>query len=315
MTTATIDGIDIENIPQALRDRRAWVTWRAEGQEGRPVKPPYSPRTGWRASCDDPATWASFDEALAALEEGNYDGIGFQLAPPFVGVDLDGCRDPGTGVIDARARAIIDAVDSYTEVSPSGLGVHILARGELPPGRRRTHAVELYDRDRYFTVTGHHVSGTARTVEQRSAELRALHDRLFGRQEARALPRMDDAVFRKVDPETSPKAHASASLADEELLDKMRAANNGDRFERLWRGDWKGEHPSQSEADLALCGILAFWTGRDVDRMDQLFRQSGLYGPKWDETRGGRTYGETTIATAIKRVYRVWTPTRATAAG
>ena len=98
------------------------------------------------------------------------------------------------------------------------------------------------------------------------------------------------------------------SLADEELLARMGEANNGQRFERLWRGEWRGEYPSQSEADLALCSILAFWTGRDAERMDQLFRRSGLFRPKWDEHRGSRTYGETTIATAIKRTHGVWTP-------
>ncbi len=314
MTTTTSDQVRVENIPQVLRDCRGWVTWRAERQGGRTVKPPYDPRTGRMASCSNRATWASFEEALVALEEGSYDGIGFQLAPPFVGVDLDGCRDPATGVIDAEARTIIEKLKSYTEVSPSGRGVHILATGELPAGRRRTHGVELYDRDRYFTVTGRRlVTGTSLRVEPRSAELAALHRQLFGSQEPRVLPRRDDAVSPKVDPKASPKAHASASLLDEEVLAKMKAANNGDRFERLWDGEWRGEFPSQSEADLALCSILAFWTGRDAERMDQLFRQSGLYRPKWDEHRGGRTYGETTIATAIRRAYGVWTPPRAKA--
>ena len=207
MTTATIARVDIESIPRVLRDRPSWVTWRAERQGGRMVKPPYSPRTGHRASCSNPATWASFEEALAALEEGTYDGIGFQLTPPFVGIDLDACRDPETGIIGAPARTIIEDIKSYTEVSPSGRGVHIIATGELPPGRRRVKGVELYDRDRYFTVTGRRlVTGTSLRVEPRSAELAALHVRLFGRQEPSDVPAAVEPTAGE--PQAPMKVHA-----------------------------------------------------------------------------------------------------------
>ena len=164
----------------------------------------------------------------------------------------------------------------------------------------------MYDRDRYFTVTGQHVAGTPLTVEDRSAELAALHLQTFGSQGSSAVP-------RTVEPQGSSTTHASASLADECLVARMKAANDGDRFKRLWRGEWEGEYLSQSEADLALCAKLAFWTGRDAERMDRLFRQSGLYRPKWDEQRGSRTYGEMTIATARWRTYGVWNPPQADA--
>ena len=303
MTTATIDVVDIS---QDLKDRRAWVTWRAEARAGRIIKPPYNPQTGRLASCADPATWASFEEALAACQGGDFDGIGFQLGPPFVGIDLDHCRDPETGVIRAEAMAIIDELDSYTEVSPSGEGVHILVKGELPAGGRRTTGVELYDRDRYFTVTGNHVAGTPVTIEPRNAELATLHARLFGGQAAPPVPLTVES--RPARPTASPLGkHASAALTDEELIAKMMSSGNGQEVGRLWAGDWQGKYPSQSEADLAFCANLAFWTGKDPERMDRLFRQSQLFRSKWDELRGSRTYGETTVATAIWRVPGMWT--------
>ena len=302
MTVVATNAIRVENIPPELRARRAWVTWRYQRQGDRSVKPPYDPRTGHRASCSDPDTWGSVEEALAAHRGGGYDGIGFQLTPPFVGVDLDGCRDPEMGVINVRAQAIIEQLDGYTEVSPSGRGVHIFVTGELPPGRRRTEGVELYDGDRYFTVTGQHVAGTP---EERSVELAALHLQLFGAQPSRVTPPPVESVG-------STEAHASATLSDAGLIEKMSTANNGTRFQRLWRGDWHGEYPSQSEADLALCATLAFWTGRDAERIDALFRQSGLVREKWDEPRRGGTYGEVTIATAIRSTYDIWRPTVAT---
>ena len=89
-------------------------------------------------------------------------------------------------------------------------------------------------------------------------------------------------------------------MSDEELIGRIKASSNGDRFERLWSGEWQGDHRSQSEADFDLCRtFLAFWTGRNAERMDRLFRQSGLYRPKWHERHGARTYGEITIAKAI----------------
>ena len=300
MKTTTIDAINAEGIPEALRDQRSWVVWRTERQKGRAVKPPFTPRTGRKASCSDPSTWGTFDEALVALAEGFYDGIGIQLTPPFVGVDLDGCRHPETGFIDEGAMAIIEQLDSYTEVSPSGRGIHILTEGQLPPEGRRTQGVEIYDRRRYFTVTGQHLAGTPLTVESRSVELAALHRQLFG---------SPSPVPRTTGPEgSSKKTHTSVSLADEALVDKMKDAGNGELFDRLWRGEWEGKYRSPSDADAALCCILAFWTGRDAERMDRLFRQSGLYRSKWDERRGSRTYGDMTIAQARGRTYGVWTP-------
>ena len=300
MTVVSTNAIRVEAIPAELRARQAWVAYRKEG----PKKVPYNSRTGRWASCSDPETWGTFEEALAAYQDGGYDGIGFQLTEPFVGVDLDGCRDPETGFIDDGALAIIEQLDSYTEVSPSGRGLHIFVTGELPPGRRRTQGAELYDRDRYLTVTGRHVAHTPLTVESRSAELAALHARLFGSLQPPVSPPPVESMG-------STEPHASASLSDEDLLARMTSANNGQRFERLWHG----EYPSQSEADLALCSTLAFWTGQDAERLDSLFRQSGLFREKWDEPRSAGTYGEITIAKAIRSTYDVWRPGFARATG
>ncbi len=296
MKTTTIDTIRIESIPLELRDQRSWVTWRLEHQGGRTMKPPFDPRTGHRASCSDPSTWGSFGETLAAYQGGGYDGIGFELSPPFVGVDLDQCRDPATGFIDDGARAIIQQLNSYAEVSPSGTGIHILVRGDLPPEGRRTKGVELYDGDRYFTVTGQHVESTPLTIEERSVELEALHAQLFGDQ-ATPIPLPETKGVRAVRP------HASMSMSDRQLLARIEESNDG-LFERLWNGEWRGEYPSQSEADMALCGKLAFWTGGDAERMEVLFRRSGLYRPKWDRPN----YRSKTIETAIRKTYAVWNP-------
>src|SRR5215217_7637988 len=113
-----------------IQGLRQCLCWRIEEPDGRPTKVPYSPFTGGKASTADPETWASYSEAVEAYREQGYDGIGFVFSKddPFCGVDLDGCLDPQTEEIESWAQEIIRELNSYTEVSPSGTGVHVLVR-------------------------------------------------------------------------------------------------------------------------------------------------------------------------------------------
>src|SRR5215204_3522616 len=157
--TAAVDPPIIENIPEQLAERPQWVCWRREMRGGKPTKVPYTPGTERRASSTDLITWTTFEEALAAYEaaEPPYDGIGFVFcgADPFVGIDLDDCRNPETGEISAWAQKIISRVqEGYIEISPSGTGVHIIVEGSVRDGGMRKGKVEMYGRGRFFTVTG-----------------------------------------------------------------------------------------------------------------------------------------------------------------
>jgi len=149
----------VENIPEQLTERPQWVCWRLEEREGKATKIPYTPGTERRASSTDLMTWSTFDQALAAYEAGEppYDGIGFVFcsADPFVGIDVDDCRDPESGVISTRVRKIIDRVqEGYVETSPSGTGIHIILQGSARDGGMRKGKVEMYGRGRFFTITG-----------------------------------------------------------------------------------------------------------------------------------------------------------------
>jgi putative DNA primase/helicase len=147
-------SVRVESIPKELRIRPQWVVWRAVGDK--PNKVPYSARTGRKASSTDLTTWSTFEEALEAYEHNQYTGLGFVFSSgdPYVGVDLDGCRDSRTGEIEVWATEIIEALNSYTELSPSGEGVHIIARGKIPSPLKRD-LLEMYGTERFFTVTGH----------------------------------------------------------------------------------------------------------------------------------------------------------------
>lgn len=283
------------SIPDELLTSQRAVVWNAEVRDGKPTKVPYAATTPTRrASVTDPTTWASFADALEAVEDGKADGVGVVLGDGLAGVDLDGCRDPETGRITDNALAIVQVIDSYTEVSPSGTGLKVFARGTLPAGRRRKSGLEMYDGGRYFTVTGIHLDGTPTTIEERTPELASLHARMFGRKgHATHLGEFESA----------PNGDERAFVA------RATRASNGRKFEALWDGTWEPTYHSQSEADLALCNLLAFWTSGDATEIDRLFRQSGLMRPKWDQRHfaDGRTYGEETISKAVtgsRDVYR-----------
>ncbi len=235
---------------QNIRDLRQWLCWRTEERDGKPTKVPYSPLTGFLASSTDPQTWADYAEAVKACKEHGYGGIGFVFTPEddLCGVDLDGCLDPQTGVIENWAKETIEELDSYTEISPSGTGVHILLRAELPEGRNRKGRFEAYDRGRYFTVSGKHLAGTSRAIESRQDELESVVRRVFGEPSINGHERS-----------TTASESVENGLSDDEIVKKALGASNGEKFQRLWTGD-TSEYLSTSEADQALCSLLAFWS-------------------------------------------------------
>jgi putative DNA primase/helicase len=261
-----MDSTAYPELPEELRVLPNWVVWRREKRANKSgvvneTKVPYNARTKKHAKSNNPATWSSFDDAIAALRAGGYDGLGFCFTPPLVGVDLDGCRPNGTD--EDWATEIIRELGSYAELSPSGRGVHVIVKGELPLGRRQKdfddrphHGVGLYDaaRGRYFTMTGSRIGGNG-NIAERTAELRRIHARLFPPAKAKT---------------------AATGGSDDDLIERAKNAKNGGKFARLFDGRWEGDYQSQSEADLALCMKLAFWTNRDAGRIDALFRRSGL---------------------------------------
>jgi hypothetical protein len=282
---------NLERIPPELKALPNWVTYR-------PNKTPVNPVTGKNARADDPTTWGKFGQAVEQWESQKGNGIAglgyeFSADDPFCGIDLDKCREPETGEIEAWAKAIIERLQSYAEVSPSGRGLHILVAGKLPPGGRRKGQIEMYDSGRYFTMTGDHLEGTPSTIENRQAELEALHGEIFGKAHASST-------------RTHRDTSASLGISDKELIAKASNARNGLSFSKLWAGYWIGDYSSQSEADQALCNSLAFWTRKNPEHMDRLFRQSDLMRDKWDAFRGSQTYGEITIAKAIASTQQVW---------
>jgi primase-polymerase (primpol)-like protein len=278
--------MDDTQIPAVLEAEAQWVCWRTEDRDGHPTKVPVTPGTGDYASVTAPATWCDYATARAyARDTEAVEGVGFVFTAddPYVGVDLDDCRDPATGEVDDWAVDILRRLASYTERSPSGTGFHVIVEGAVPAGGNRSGDCEMYDRNRYFTVTGDRVPGAPTGVVRRVDELQAIHTEYIATAEADAAT-------------GSPDDRPEVPVADEELLEQAMTAANGEKFRALWRGDTSG-YPSHSEADQALCNLLAFWTGGDPQRIEDLVNQSGLVRDKW---RDRADYRERTIRTAIE---------------
>lgn len=278
----------LQEIPVELRSRRQWVCWKIESRDGKPTKVPVNPNSPSKnAGSTLPATWGTFDEAVKSCAENGLSGIGFVFTTEdeYCGIDLDKCRNPKTGTFEPWAKEIIDSIDSYTEISQSKTGCHIIVKGKVPGSRNRKGRFEAYDRDRYFIFTGDHVTGTPASIHPRQNQLNNIYGKIF-REDCK--------------PGTNGNGHRSSlGLDDQQLLDKAMAARNGATFSRLWNGETDG-HTSASEADLSLCNALAFWCGGDPVRIDNLFRQSGLYRAKWDKRHGAQTYGELTVSKALE---------------
>jgi Protein of unknown function (DUF3987) len=280
---------DLDTVPGDLRAADRWVLWRLVWRPNRKGggkwdKVPFRP-DGTPAKSNDPATWVTFDVAAAAYRAGGFDGIGFALGAGFAGIDIDDVRDPDTGVLIPAAEALVGRFGTYGEAGPSGTGVKLIGRGEWQAGWHKKPfpgggEIEAYSSGRYFTVTGravgtHPVTGIQAALDELAAR------------------------FSDSGRDTGAGTTRPAAGDDDELIRRATEAANGAKFRRLWDGDTSEYGGDESRADLALCGMLAFWTGGDAARVDALFRRSGLMRAKWDERRGETTYGRRTVAAAL----------------
>ena len=258
----------IENIPKELHDLPQWVCWQLSN------KVPRNPHNGNNAKSNDPSTWGTLAEAVEACERYGFDGVGFEFANGYFGVDLDHVLDD-TDI----CTEFVETLGSYAEISRSGDGLHIICRGTLPDGARRKDNVEMYSEGRYFICTGNIYNNKYKYIVDCTETVKVLHSKYL------YTPQVQQSV-RYVEP---------LGLDDSEVIEMARSCRNGGTFWDLYNGNWQGIYSSQSEADQALCNHLAFWTQRNEAQMDRIFISSVLMRCKWVSKRGAVTYCNMTL--------------------
>jgi len=292
MDDLTYNNFKPDNIPTELKSYPNWVC-------GNSFKKPINPKTGGDAKANDASTWGTYKEVMEYFKthrNNDVRTIGFEVGEsPFVGIDIDHCRNAETGETELWAQEVVSTINSYTEISPSGTGIRIFVtaddqfprvnRNKRGLGNTGKGAVEIANTGKYFSVTGNQLEGTPTHIKNRPEELRKIFNLYF-----------PEKVTENI-----PETKTTTILEDQEILQKAASAKNGDAFKKLSSGDLSG-YPSRSEADLAYCCMLSFWCGNDPAQIDRLFRQSGLMREKWDR----EDYRTQTIRKAMENTKEVY---------
>lgn len=291
-----------EAIPEELKELNNWCCFQLQHRNGKETKVPINANNGDFAKSNDKSTWSSFETALDAINKLNCHGIGFFFEPPYFGIDLDEVETEIKRYLDNDdddniVAEFIEIMGSYAEISPSGTGIHIISKGELPEGGRRKGNIEMYSNGRFFTMTGKHIGGYNFVVEDELGKINYLHNKYIN----------TNNVEKK--PVNIPQDNGTG-LSENEIIRIAENSKNGIRFKLFMQGGWEQFYDSQSEADMAFANDLAFWTNRDYHMMDTIFRGSSLYRDKWDSKRADSTYGEQTLLKAIQECTNVFNPER-----
>lgn len=288
------------SVPIELKEIDNWCGYKLQQRNGKTTKIPINANNGELGKSNDESTWASFDKALDSINKFKCDGIGFYFNSPYFGIDLDDVRNDIDRYLnndddDNLVAEFVDLMGSYSEISPSGNGIHIIAKGELPDGGRRKGNIEMYSSGRFFTVTGNKIGDYNFIVDDSDyGKINYLHNKYIAGNEPSI--------------KHNPSNEFGNGLSTDKIIKIASNSKNGIRFKLFINGGWEQFYDSQSEADMAFSNDLAFWSNRDYEKMDSIFRSSSLYREKWDRKTGDSTYGNITLNKAIRECGNVFNP-------
>jgi hypothetical protein len=278
----------IDQVPEELRGLKRWCCWKAvwDVQGKRWTKIPHSPITGEQIGAKPRGTkdqrwefhWTDFAKARAGAQKHKLDGVGFVFVEGdgYTGVDFDNCRDPQTGAFRPVAKAWIEHLATYAEVSPSGTGAHAIARATLPgKGNKQPLPddvivkVEMYDWGRFFTYTGQRLENHPLEIKSLQPEINALHNHVFG--------------------DLGPEPSAEAQGAVREFITDDRIVQRIGQYKK-WKSifdrekkasEFVAEHykGDDSSADLAFCTLIARYTASPA-QVQRLWERSILWRDK-----------------------------------
>lgn len=239
----------ISNDSSALNDLKAYPQWICHKN-----KEPYS-REEYRVSPTDPKNHLDYKEAESICKSKGHTGLGFVLTDtnPFCCVDIDHCIDPESRELKPEAQKIVDALDTYVEYSPSGLGLHIWLKTSQPKLPRTRYElfgcpIEVYSTGRYITITGKHYPGTPTEIRKRGKRLSEL------------LPAAKVQVPKTWTATTTQMLDQETYVGDELDVSILNILKKDKKYSELFDGSWESQYQSQSEAVFALLGRIACLT-------------------------------------------------------
>lgn len=283
-------------FPESLKSLPVWILWKLEpDKSGRLTKVPYSAKYDGRASSTNENTWDTYEHTVRKFESrfGEYDGIGIMLSTKFqiIFIDIDHCisYEDGEAKFSPVAEDILSRMGSqFVELSQSKTGVHILAVGEFEKNFKSSETgVEMYKEKRFVAMTGRALAGNEPHRDPEAVEY--IYNKYKASQKSTQRGR-----------KALPKREGCLCLDDKKIIDR---ASRNSKFRKLYVGDWSSAgFGSQSEGDLAMCCLLAFWTDCDPEAIDRIFRLTGLYREKWER----EDYRSETISKAIGGCEETW---------
>ena len=303
---------------KGLLNRKQWVMWRLEtvADRPKPTKVPYSPVHGYKASTTNPNDWSDYHTALGMAQMYGMSGVGFVFTEndPYFFIDVDNCLvDQATATWSPLAHEFVNRFpNAYTEVSQSGTGLHIIcAYTSIPEGFNSLNdqktGLEMYWRDRFVAMTLTGNGDVDIDYTQGIHDSIARYGRIRSDRSARWTTAPCDDWSGPADDDELIKMALNSSSAASVFGNKASFADlwnaNVERLSVSYPSD-QGKDYNASAADAALCSHLAFWTGKDCERIERLFNRSGLVRGKWTDRQD---YRENTILGAVERcdtVYR-----------
>ena len=285
------DLIKYENIPDELKREKRWCLYKIILRDGKNTKMPIMPN-GKPAKSNDRKTWHSFDNCMDALCKNQSLGLGFFLGDGYIGIDIDKVSDEIMEYsMDFNAASMtanfLRGISTYAEISPSKTGLHFIGKGKVPGERKRYKNLEIYDRDRFLTITGNILKDKdRRKIVNINQELLPLYKKY--------MPSIDSVEGKAGRINLNPSSLADKSRFTQNdilniLFNRGYFNYSGEDLRQIYNGNYQNYFNSQSEADFFMLGRLLYYTA-DVKESISLMERSGLKRNKWYKKRGSADY-------------------------
>lgn len=274
-----------ENIPDELKREKRWCLYKIIQRNGKNTKLPLMPN-GKPAKSNDKTTWNSYEDCITSLNQNIGDGLGFMLGDGYIGIDIDKVSDDiFVYSMDYHAKSMtadfLRGISTYTEISPSKTGLHFIGKGEVPGIRKRYKNLEIYDKDRFFTITGNIIKDRDRNkIINIDSELSPLYEKY--------MPKIN-----VINSENKRNQITTFLKDDQDILEKLfdrgYFSYTGEDLRKIYYGNYESYFNSQSEADFFMLQRLLYYTG-NVEMAISFMEKSGLKREKWHKRRGNTDY-------------------------